>query len=165
MEEAQAVCDRVAIIDHGVLLTVGRPGYQGAPSTSLLQLGSGVASVSLAPNGAASTATGYVTGDRATFGKGALADLPNIAPGPLNGPASSYGSDAVIVTSAVQLLEVTADARFQPLAMAGDVQHYTAFSAGVARQTKNSADSGSLTMFLSTKLARDAYSGAGLEPS
>lgn len=25
MEEAQAVCDRVAIIDHGVLLTVGRP--------------------------------------------------------------------------------------------------------------------------------------------
>ncbi|BAS13639.1 ABC transporter related protein [Arthrobacter sp. Hiyo8] len=25
MEEAQAVCDRVAIIDHGVLLTVGEP--------------------------------------------------------------------------------------------------------------------------------------------
>jgi molybdate transport system substrate-binding protein len=46
-----------------------------------------------------------------------------------------------------------------------DVQHYTAFSAGVALQTKNSAGSGSLTMFLSTKLARDAYSGAGLDPS
>jgi molybdate transport system substrate-binding protein len=46
-----------------------------------------------------------------------------------------------------------------------DVQHYTAFSAGVALQTKNSAGSGSLTMFLGTKLARDAYSGAGLEPS
>jgi molybdate transport system substrate-binding protein len=46
-----------------------------------------------------------------------------------------------------------------------DVQHYTAFSAGVALQTKNSAGSGSLTMFLTTKLARDAYSGAGLEPS
>jgi len=25
MEEAQAVCDRVAIIDHGVLLTIGKP--------------------------------------------------------------------------------------------------------------------------------------------
>jgi molybdate transport system substrate-binding protein len=46
-----------------------------------------------------------------------------------------------------------------------DVQHYTAFSAGVALQTKNSAGSGSLTMFLSTKLARDAYNRAGLEPS
>jgi molybdate transport system substrate-binding protein len=46
-----------------------------------------------------------------------------------------------------------------------DVQHYTAFSAGVALQTKNSAGSSSLTMFLSTKLARDAYSGAGLDPS
>jgi molybdate transport system substrate-binding protein len=46
-----------------------------------------------------------------------------------------------------------------------DVQHYTAFSAGVALQTKNSAGSGSLTMFLGTKLARDAYSGTGLDPS
>ena len=46
-----------------------------------------------------------------------------------------------------------------------DVQHYTAFSAGVALQTKNSAGSGSLLRFLSTKLARAAYSGAGLEPS
>jgi ABC-2 type transport system ATP-binding protein len=25
MEEAQAVCDRVAIIDHGVMLTTGTP--------------------------------------------------------------------------------------------------------------------------------------------
>ncbi|MBT8159639.1 MULTISPECIES: hypothetical protein [Arthrobacter] len=93
------------------------PGYQGAPSISLLQLGSGMAAISLAPNGAASTATAYVTSDGATFGKGASADLPNIAPGPLNGLASTYGSDAVIVTSAAQLLKVTADAQFQPLAM------------------------------------------------
>ncbi len=95
------------------------PGYQGAPSISLLQLGSGVAAVALAPNGTASTATVYVTRDGVTFGKGASADLPNIAPGPLNGLASTYGSDAVIVTSAVQLLKVTADAQLQPLAMAG----------------------------------------------
>ena len=46
-----------------------------------------------------------------------------------------------------------------------DVQHYTAFSAGVALQTKNSAGSASLIRFLSTKLAHAAYSGAGLEPS
>jgi molybdate transport system substrate-binding protein len=46
-----------------------------------------------------------------------------------------------------------------------DVQHYTAFSAGVALQAKNSAGSGSLTRFLNTKLAHDAYSRAGLEPS
>lgn len=46
-----------------------------------------------------------------------------------------------------------------------DVQHYTAFSAGVALQTKNSAGSGSLLRFLSTMRARAAYSGAGLEPS
>jgi hypothetical protein len=95
------------------------PGYHGAPSVSLLQLGSGVATVALAPNGAASTATLYVTRDGATFGKGASADLPTIAPGPLNGLASTYGSDAAILASAGQLLKVTADAQFQPLAMAG----------------------------------------------
>ncbi|UKA64705.1 hypothetical protein [Arthrobacter sp. FW306-04-A] len=95
------------------------PGYQGAPSISLLQLGSGVAAVALAPDGAASTATAYVTRNGATFDKGASVDLPNIAPGPLNSLASAYGSDAVIVTSAAQLLKVTADAQFQPHAMAG----------------------------------------------
>ncbi|WP_284750820.1 hypothetical protein [Arthrobacter sp. efr-133-R2A-120] len=95
------------------------PGYQGAPSISLLQLGSGVAAVALAPNGAASTATVYVTGNGATFAKGASADLSNIAPGSLNGLASTYGSDAAIVTGAGQLLKVTADGQFQPLAMAG----------------------------------------------
>ncbi len=95
------------------------PGYQGAPSVSLLQLGSGVAAVALAPSGAGSTATAYVTHDGATFGKGASADLPNIAPGPLNGLASSYGSSAVIAASAAQLLKVTADARFQPIATSG----------------------------------------------
>ncbi|GAP61204.1 hypothetical protein AHiyo1_48770 [Arthrobacter sp. Hiyo1] len=94
-------------------------GYQGAPSISLLQLGSALAAISLAPNGAASTATVYVTRDGATFGKGASVGLPNIAPGPLNGLASTYGSDAVIVTSAAQLLKVTADAQFQPLVMSG----------------------------------------------
>jgi hypothetical protein len=95
------------------------PGYQGAPSISLLQLGSGVAAVALAPNGTGSTATVYVTHDGATFKKGASAELPNIAPGPLNGLASTYGSDAAIVTSAVQLLKVTADAQFQPIATSG----------------------------------------------
>jgi hypothetical protein len=95
------------------------PGYQGAPSVSLLQLGSGVAAVALAPSGAGSTATAYVTHDGATFGKGASAELPNIAPGPLNGLASSYGSSAVIAASAAQLLKVTADARFQPIATSG----------------------------------------------
>ncbi|WP_442542483.1 hypothetical protein ACSBOX_11060 [Arthrobacter sp. KN11-1C] len=95
------------------------PGYQGSPSVSLLQLGSGVAAVALAPSGAGSTATAYVTHDGATFAKGASADLPNIAPGPLNGLASSYGGNAVIAASAAQLLKVTADARFQPIATSG----------------------------------------------
>jgi molybdate transport system substrate-binding protein len=45
-----------------------------------------------------------------------------------------------------------------------DVQHYTAFSAGIALESKNNAGSSSLLRFLSTKLARDAYSDAGLEP-
>ena len=80
------------------------PGYQGAPSISLLQLGSGVAAVALAPNGAASTATVYVTEDGATFGKGASADLPNIPPGPLNGLASTYGSDAAILADSARRL-------------------------------------------------------------
>lgn len=45
-----------------------------------------------------------------------------------------------------------------------DVQHYTSFSAGVALQNRNPGSS-SLTKYLSTKLSRAAYRGAGLEPS
>lgn len=46
-----------------------------------------------------------------------------------------------------------------------DVQHYTTFSAGTALQAKNSVSAGSLLRFFGTKLARAAYSSAGLEPS
>jgi molybdate transport system substrate-binding protein len=45
-----------------------------------------------------------------------------------------------------------------------EVQHYTAFSAGVAAQTKNSPAASWLLTFLSTKRARAGYNDAGLEP-
>ncbi len=148
------------------------PGYQGAQSISLLQLGSGVAAVALAPNGAASTATVYVTEDGATFDKGASADLPNIPPGSLNGLASTYGSDAVIVTSAVQLLKVTADAQFQPLAMAGILPGATSLGIqfrdadrGIANATKTTCAAGKIDCTTLTTRYTTADGGAHWTPA
>ncbi|WAH97112.1 hypothetical protein [Arthrobacter sp. MMS18-M83] len=148
------------------------PGYQGAPSISLLQLRGGVAAVALAQNGASSTATVYVTRDGATFGKGASADLPNIAPGPLGGLASTYGSDAAIVTSAVHLLKVTADAQFQPLAMAGippgvnslGIQFRDA-ARGIANATKTTCGAGKTDCATLTTRYTTADGGATWTPA
>lgn len=45
-----------------------------------------------------------------------------------------------------------------------EVQHYTAFSAGVTARSRKSPAAYSLVTFLGTELARAAYSDAGLEP-
>ena len=110
--------------------------------------------------------------DGATFGKGASADLPNIAPGPLNGLASTYGSDAVIVTSAVQLLTVTADAQFQPLAMAGippganslGIQFRDA-ARGIANATKPTCAAGKIDCTTLTTRYTTADGGAHWTPA
>lgn len=148
------------------------PGYQGAPSISLLQLGTGVAAVALAPNGAASTATVYVTKDGTTFAKGASVDLPNIASGPLNGLAGTYGSDAAIVTSAVQLLKVTAEAQFQPLAMSGIPPGVNSLgirfrdaAKGIANATKTTCAAGKANCTTHTTRYTTADGGANWTPA
>jgi len=159
-------------ISPGIQGSMPPPGYQGAPSISLLQLGNGVAAVALAPNGAASTATLYVTGDGATFSKGASADLPNISPAALNGLASTYGSDAAILASAGQLLKVTADGQFQPLAMAGipaganslGIQFRDA-ARGIANATKTTCAAGKTGCTTLTTRYTTADGGANWTPA
>lgn len=97
------------------------------------------------------------------------------------GIAQQVNKNATIIEqgfTAAALLDGRADLALQQLSelildpeakiagpLPSDVQHYTAFSAGVATRTKNSTGSSSLLTFLGSKLAHAAYSHAGLEPS
>jgi hypothetical protein len=86
---------------------------------AVLQLNGAVATVLLAQNGTASTATVYTTRDANTFAKVVSVSLPGMQPGALDGLASTYGGNAVIMTARDQLLEITADGQQKTIAMTG----------------------------------------------
>jgi hypothetical protein len=86
---------------------------------AMLQLNGAAAPVLLAPNGTGSTATAYTTRDGSTFTKAVSVSLPGMQPGALDGLASTYGGNAVIMTARDQLLEITADGQQKTIAMTG----------------------------------------------
>ncbi len=116
---------------------------------AVLQLNGAAAPVLLAQNGTASTATVYTTRDGNTFTEAVSVSLPGMQPGALDGLASTYGDNAVIMTARDQLLEITADGQQKTIAMTGLPAglntigtHFRDSARGTANATATTCSSG-----------------------